>query len=159
MPLSPTSSGCETRGDQPGNAWRGARHRVRAPEMSTIVRAAEETGQDLPGDTRLAEVGGRTPVETFVPVPRWGCLASPTSHPGIASWGGAHTHHSSPPHCPPLIVKSSEWRSKLTFCTLHYAPPRVPWGLGPAPSPRRQLDWAINLRVPHPPPGPGPLCS
>lgn len=102
--------------------------------------------------------GGREHAGDLRSPPRWGggrCVPGspppPAACPPIASSGGGHTPHSSLPRRQPLIVASSESRSKLTFCTLHYAPPRVPRGRGPAPAPRRQLDWAINLRAPRPP--------
>ena len=116
------------------------------------------------GDTRQAEVGvwgSKAHLEIYASLTRWGvCVlgggarfltpARPHRKLGRRGWG--HTPHCSPPRGPSLIVASSESRSKLTFCTLHYASPRVPRGRGPAPAPRRLLDWAINLRAPRPPP-------
>lgn len=146
----------------PENAWLRARPRVSAPEMSTIVRAGEEwrgTWTGPAGELGGGKLGVQVRLETSVPSGVWGCPVSPHPHPRIASWGRGHTPYSSPPRRLPLIVASSESRSKLTFCTLHYAPPRVPRGRGPAPAPRRQLDWAINLRAPHTPrPAPG-FCA
>lgn len=137
----------------PGSAWRGARHRASAPEMSTIVRAGEGTGRGLRGTHGRRKWGVESTSGDLRSPPALGGVPGPPSpaRPRIACWGGGHTPHSSPPRRPPLIVASSESRSKLTFCTLHYAPPRVPRGRGPAPAPRRQLDWAINLRAPRPP--------
>ena len=81
----------------PGNAWRRARPRVNAPEMSTIVRAGEasgawETGRDLPGDTRRAEVVvERTSEDLYPPLPRWGCPVSPHPAPPRSQAGEAGT--------------------------------------------------------------------
>lgn len=115
-------------------------------------RRGEETGRTCQGTH-----GGRMHVWRPLPLPALGVSRALSAQ--IASWGGGHTPYSSPPGCSPLILASSESRSKLTFCILHYARPRGPQGRGPAPAPRRQLDWAINLRAPHPPlPAPS-LCA
>lgn len=158
----------------PGSAWLGARHGASAPEMSTIVRAGEGPGRGPRGTHGRRKWGSKARLEIFPPLPRWGwggegwwCpFPSPRPPPdrklgrlGGAGWGGGHTLHSSPALRPPLIAASGESRSKLTFCTLHYAPPRVPRGRGPAPAPRRLLDWAINLRGPRPPRAAPGLCA
>lgn len=130
----------------PGNAWRRARPRVSAPEMSTIVRAGEDR---LDGTCRGTHAwrkwrGAGACQETA------GLPVSPSSGPWVASWGGGHTPHSSPPCHTPLILASSESRSKLTFCTLHYAPPRVPRGRAP-PLPRADnLIGQLIFARPHP---------
>lgn len=69
-----------------------------------------------------------------------------------------------PSRRPPLIAASCASRSKLTFCTLHYAPARVPRGLRPAPAHADNLIGQLIFaargprRPPPAPAGPG-LCA
>lgn len=96
-----------TRGDNAKKAWRRARPRASAPEMSTIVRAGEErrgnwTGPAARGagaggevgsgeDTQPEEVGGEGTSGDLRPLWRWGCPVPPHHTPcrSQAGAGGA----------------------------------------------------------------------
>lgn len=59
-----------------------------------------------------------------------------------------------PSRRPPLIAASCASRSKLTFCTLHYAPARIPRGRRPAPAHADNLIGQLIFVAHGPPPAP-----
>lgn len=120
----------------PGSAWRGARHRTSAPEMSTIVRAGEGTGRGLRGTRGRRKWGVESTSGDLRSPPALGGARSPPPPPAPPHrMLGRGTHSSLLPSSSPAF-DCGEQRVAEQINFLHTSLCAAPRPQGPRPRPR-----------------------
>lgn len=150
------------KGTKPGKCWTTWSRDLGAKcthQNATFVCWGDVSGcsarvraRGLPGDSLQAAAaaeGRSAGLQTSTLSPRG--IPGPHSPPRDGTLG---TLLAAPSRRPPLIAASCASRSKLTFCTLHYAPARIPRGRRPAPAHADNLIGQLIFVAHGPPPAP-----